>query len=50
MNWEKIFPYIRKSIGTAILVILFWSFTIFKYRSDSPQVKRNLISSIANFV
>ena len=33
-----------------ILIIIFWNFTILQYRSDSPQVKRNLISSIANLV
>ena len=33
-----------------ILVIIFWNFAIFQYRSDSPQVKRNLITSIANLV
>ena len=35
---------------TTILVIIFWDFTIFYYRSDSPQVKGNLISLIANLV
>ena len=30
-----------------ILIIIFWNFIIFKYRSDSPQVKRNFILSIA---
>ena len=34
----------------AILIIIFWNFTIFQYRSDSPQVEGNLISSIANLV
>ena len=29
--------------------IIFWKFTMFQYRSDSPQIKQNLISSIANF-
>ena len=33
-----------------ILVIIFCNFTIFQYRSDSPQVKGNLVSSIANLV
>ena len=33
-----------------ILVIMFWKFTIFQYRSDSPQVKGNLISSLGNLV
>ena len=33
-----------------ILVIIFLNFTIFQYRTDSPQVKGNLISSIANLV
>ena len=34
----------------AILIIIFWNITIFEYRSDSPQVKRNFIPSIANLV
>ena len=29
--------------------IIFWKFTMFQYRSDTLQVKQNLISSIANF-
>ena len=29
---------------------IFWNFTIFQYRYDSPQVKRNFIYSIANVV
>ena len=33
-----------------ILVIIFWNFTMIQYRSDYPQVKRNVISSIANLV
>ena len=33
-----------------ILVIICWNFTIFEYKSDSPQAKGNLISSIANLV
>ena len=33
-----------------ILIIIFWNFTIFQYRSNSPQVKGTLISSIANLV
>ena len=32
----------------AILVIIFWNFTICQDRSDSPRVKGNLISSIEN--
>ena len=35
---------------TTFLIIIFWNFTIFWYRSNSPQVKRNLISSIGNLV
>ena len=31
-----------------ILVIIFRDFTMFQYWSDSPQVKRNLLSTIAN--
>ena len=34
----------------ATLVIISWNFTIFQYRSDSPQVKGNLISSITNLL
>ena len=34
----------------AILVKIFWNFTMLQYRSDQPQVKRNMISSIANLV
>ena len=33
-----------------ILVTIFWNFAIFQYRSDSPQVKRNLTSSTSNLV
>ena len=36
--------------GPTVQVIIFWNFTIFWYRSDSSQVKRNLISTIANLV
>ena len=39
----------KRSI-TIILVIIFWNFTTFWYRSNSPQLKRKLISSIANLV
>ena len=35
---------------STILVIIFWSFGMFSYRSDWPQVKRNVISSIGNLV
>ena len=34
----------------AILIIVFWNFTMFQNRSISIQVKRNLISSITNLV
>ena len=37
-------------MAPTILVIIYWNFTIFQYRSDSPQVKGNFISSIANLV
>ena len=30
--------------------IIFWNFSMFQYRPDSPQVKQNLISTITNFV
>ena len=41
----------QKEHFQTILVIIFWNFTIFEYRSDSPQekLKENFISSIANF-
>ena len=42
--------YTVSVLGTAILVIIFWNFTIFQCRYDSPQVEQNLISSIANLV
>ena len=32
------------------MVIIFWNFTMFYYRLDEPQVKRNVISSKANLV
>ena len=34
----------------SILAKIFWNFTMFWYRSDSPQEKRTLISSITNLV
>ena len=33
-----------------ILVIIFWTFTILQQRSDQRQVKRNVISTMANVV
>ena len=33
-----------------ILVIIFWQFTVFLLKFVSPQVKRDLVSSITNFV
>ena len=35
----------QKENFQTILVIIFWNFIIFLYRSDSPQIKQNLISS-----
>ena len=35
---------------TRILVIIFWNFKLFQYRSDSPQIKRNLALSITNLL
>ena len=35
---------------STILVIIFQNLTMFQYRPDSPQVKRNVISCIANLV
>ena len=42
--------YRPTAINSTILVIIFWNFTMFQYRSDSPQVKGNLIPSRANMV
>ena len=39
-----------KFLAPTILVILFWNFTVFQCRPDSPQVKGNQISSIVNLV
>ena len=33
-----------------ILAIIFWQFTVFLWKFDSPQVKRDSISSRINFV
>ena len=33
-----------------ILVIIFWQFSAFLWKFDSPQVKRDLISSMINFL
>ena len=38
------------NMKTTILVIIFWNFRLCWHRFDSPQVKRNLISSMANLV
>ena len=35
---------------STVLVIIFWNFTMFYERSESPQVKENLISSITNLI
>ena len=35
-------------VKATILVIIFWNFTVFLYRSESPQVKPSLISIITN--
>ena len=35
---------------STILVIIFWHFLIIKHRSESPQVKRYLTSSITNLI
>ena len=50
MRCQRCFLKIALVTRVAILVIIFWNFTIFQYRSDSPQAKRNLISSMANLV
>ena len=36
------------SVKFRILIIIFWNFTMFQYRSTSPQVKTNLISNFTN--
>ena len=36
--------------NTAILVMIFWNFTVFQCRSNSPQLKQILISSITNLL
>ena len=35
---------------SAILFIIFWQFVVLTYKCNSPQLTRNLISSIKNFV
>ena len=35
---------------STVLVIIFWNFAMFYERSESPQVKENLISSITNLI
>ena len=35
-----------KCLHRTILAIIFWQFIVFPLKFDSPQVKRNLISSI----
>ena len=35
---------------STVLVIIFWNFTMFYERSESPQVKENLTSSITNLI
>ena len=39
-----------QSLSTKILVIIFFNFTMFQYRSDSPQVKLYWRRGTANFV
>ena len=39
-----------QSLSTKILVIIFFNFTVFQYRSDSPQVKLYWRHGTANFV
>ena len=42
--------YIYIKYYTIILIIIFWHFLIIFLRSESPQVKRYLISTITNLV
>ena len=34
----------------SMLAIIIWQFTVYSFQFDSPQVKRDLISSIINFL
>ena len=38
----------QREIFQTILIIIFCNFAVFKYRSDSPQVQENMISTITN--
>ena len=50
-NWNHHWKFREeKENFQAVLVIIFWNFAIFYYKSDSPQIKGNLVSSIANLV
>ena len=51
VNVESVSSLIsRKNTFSTILIIIFWNFATFWYRSDSPQVKRKLISIIINLL
>ena len=39
----------RQHVST-IMILIFWNFTIFQFRSDSPEVKQSLIFSIRNLI
>ena len=39
-----------KFMPCTMLAIIIWQFTVYPFQFDSPQVKRDLISSIINFL
>ena len=41
---------IRATNQSTILTIIFWEFTVFPCKFDSPQVKQGLVSSIIKFL
>ena len=47
LELAKVIHLLKKA---AIFVIIFWNFAVFQYRSDSSQVKRNLLSGITNLI
>ena len=48
-SWFK-FNYLGIIFGAAIPVIIIWYFLLIQHRSEQPQVKRYLISSITNLI
>ena len=43
-NWRQV-----QEFKTTNLVIIFWQFTVLKYKFELPQVKRDFISSTTDF-